>query len=411
MPVFFNVLPPAEARAMLLEHAGQLGRSETIRTVDALDRVTARRLSAPHPLPIFRRGTMDGYAVRAADTFGASSTLPALVSIVGEVDMGSPASIDLGAGEAAVIHTGGELPPSADAVVQVENTQVVGVDEVEIVRSVAVGENVIQIGEDIEIGATVLGKGHWLRPQDIGGLLALGISHVKVVSKPRVGIIATGDELVGPDEELSAGQIRDINSYTVASQTTRAGGSPLLYGIVKDDLAALENAAERAKREADLIVFSAGSSVSVRDSTARVISGLGKPGILFHGVAVRPGKPTIGALVDGTIAIGLPGNPVSAMNLYDLLVVPLIHRLLGCQDPPRRPVQGARLARNIPATPGREDHVAVRLTQSRSEWWAEPVFGKSNLIYTLVNADGTVIVPLDSAGLLAGELVDVRLFH
>jgi molybdopterin molybdotransferase len=419
MNVFFNVLPPAEARRLLLDQVVPQIRPEVVLTAEALSRVTATRLTAPHPLPTFRRSTMDGYAVRAADTYGASATLPAVLRVVSEVLMGQPASVVLSAGEAAIIHTGGQLPASAEAVVQVENTQPVSSttrgqvapgDDIEVTRAVAIGENVIQIGEDVLEGEEILPMGHWLRPQDLGALAAMGIVEVPVVRRPRVAIISTGDEVIPPHQPLGPGQVRDVNSYTAAAQTRQAGGEPLIYGIIPDNLEALRGAAERAMDEADLLVFSAGSSVSVRDATARVIEGLGKPGILFHGVAVRPGKPTIGAVVRGKPAFGLPGNPVSAMNLFDLLVAPTIHRLLGCLNPPQRSIVRARVARNVSGTPGREDRVATRLVEREGELWAEPIFGKSNLIFTLVRADGTFVVPLDAAGVTAGEWVEVQLF-
>lgn len=410
MPIFFNVLTPSQALALILDRLEPQIQVESIATIQSLDRVTAADLDAPHPLPTFRRSTMDGYAVRAADTYGASSTLPAFLRIVGEVPMGRAAAVEIGPGEAAVIHTGGQLPDTADAVVQVENTQAVDDVEIEVVKAAAVGENVIQIGEDVSQGEKILDRGHWLRAQDLGALLAMGITQVPVAAKPRVALISTGDEVIPPDQELGPGQVRDINSYTTAAQTLRAGGIPEIYGIVPDRLGALQAAAIRAMDEADIIVFSAGSSVSVRDATARVLAGLGEPGILFHGVAVRPGKPTLGAIVNGKAAFGLPGNPVSAMNLFDLLVVPTIHHLLGCRNPPQRPLVKARVAQSVPATPGREDRVAARLVERDGEIWADPIFGKSNLVFTLVRADGTFVIPLDAAGVTVGEWVQVRLF-
>jgi molybdopterin molybdotransferase len=410
MTIFFNVLPPDQARSLVIERVDPLDVRESVSTFDALDRVTAQPVLAPHPLPTFRRSTMDGYAVQAADTFGANSALPAFLHVVGEVPMGRPATVELRSGEAAVIHTGGELPATADAVVQVENTQPIGQDEIEVVRAVAAGGNVIQVGEDIAQGEQVLPAGHWLRPQDIGGLLALGIVEVPVARRPRVGLVSTGDEVVEPGAELGPGQVRDINSYTTAAQARRAGAEPLIYGVIPDDIELMRAAAARAIAEADIVVFSAGSSVSVRDATAQIISELGEPGILFHGVAVRPGKPTIGAIARGKPVFGLPGNPVSAMNLFDLLVIPTIHRLLGCSNPPQPAVVRARVARNVAATPGREDRIAAKLVERGGQLWAEPVFGKSNLIYTLVRADGTFTIPLDAGGVTMGDIVDVRLF-
>jgi molybdopterin molybdotransferase len=414
MTEFFNVLPPDAARALLLEHITPLSAREEVATISALDRVTAAASRAPHPLPAFRRSTMDGYAVRSADTFGASGSLPAFLTVIGEVPMGEAATIELGLGQAALVHTGGMIPAAADAVVQVEQTQIVGEGgipgEIEVFKAVGFGENLVQIGEDVAAGAEVLSAGQLLRPQDLGGLLALGITAVSVRPRPRVAILATGDEVIAPDQETAPGQIRDINSYTVAGQVLRAGGEPLVLGIVPDKLARLETAARDALAAADMLVMSAGSSVSVRDMTVRVLEGLGRPGVLFHGVATRPGKPTIGGVVNGKPILGLPGNPVSAMIQFDMLGVPAIQRLLGLANPQPHGQVWAHLTMNIPSQSGREDYVPARIEKTAVGLQATPVFGKSNLIYTLVNADGLIKVPLDQGGLLAGELVEVRLF-
>jgi molybdopterin molybdotransferase len=415
MPEFFNVLPPDEARALLLSHLQIISDVETLPTRAALGRVTAQSLTAPHALPAFRRSTMDGYAVRAADTFGASDSLPAFLSVVGEVPMGQPAQVAIDVGEAVIVHTGGMIPETADAVIPIENTQTFAADyeppfEIELFRAVAVGQNVLQVGEDVALQSEVLPGGHLLRPQDLGGLLALGITAVPVIRRPRVGILATGDEVIDPAQEAGPGQIRDINSYTVAGLTENAGGVPVLGGIIGDDFAALQAAAAKLLAETDMLVMSAGSSVSVRDMTVEVVDGLGEPGVLLHGVATRPGKPTIVGVVDGKPVVGLPGNPVSAMVQYDMFGVPAIARLQGMVNPPRRGLVWAQLTENIASESGREDYVPARLSDGAGGYLATPVFGKSNLIYTLVNADGLIKVPLNKAGLLAGELVSVQLF-
>lgn len=416
MTEFFNVLPPDEARALLLRHLEGRLAAEQLETQQALGRVTAASIHAPHALPAFRRSTMDGYALRAADTYGASESLPAFVQVVGEVAMGQAADIELERGQAAVVHTGGMIPASADAVVQVEHTQTAGDStnqppfEIEVFRAVAVGQNVLQVGEDVAEGAEILPGGHLLRPQDIGGLLALGITQVEVVRRPRVAILATGDEVIAPHLTPRPGQIRDINSYTLAGQVEQAGGVPLIRGIVGDDFAALRTAAAAALAESDMLVMSAGSSVSVRDMTVQVLDGLGQPGVLFHGVATRPGKPTIVGVAEGKPLLGLPGNPVSAMIQFDMFGAPAIYHLQGLQNPPRKGAVWAKLSQNIASESGREDYVPARLTDSAEGLLATPVFGKSNLIYTLVNADGLIKVPLNKAGLLAGEMVEVRLF-
>lgn len=416
MTEFFNVLPPDAARKLLLEALDRFAAAETVLTLDALDRFTLGTILAPQALPAFRRSTMDGYAVRAADTFGASESLPAFLRVVGEVPMGQEADIELGTGEAAVVHTGGMIPEDADAVVQIELTQLLDPPagdrppyEIEVLRAAAAGQHIIQIGEDVKPGSEILPTGHRIRPQDIGGLLALGVTEIEVTRRPRVGILATGDEVVAPERTPRGGQIRDINSYTVAALAQRTGAVPRVLGIVPDDLDELKRAAASALESSDMLVLSAGSSVSARDMTVDVIDSLGAPGVLLHGVATRPGKPTIVGVVDGKPVLGLPGNPVSAMVQFDMFGVPALYHLQGGQQPAANTLR-VRLRRNVPSESGREDYVPGRLITEGDELTVEPVFGKSNLIYTLVNADGMIKVPLNEAGLEAGKMVEFKRF-
>ncbi|MDO9347678.1 MAG: molybdopterin-binding protein, partial [Anaerolineales bacterium] len=369
--------------------------------------------------------TVDGYTVHAGDTFGASDSLPAYLKVIGEVPMGAEAQFALAPGEAAIIHTGGMLPEGANAVVMLENTQNVqrverkerGENnnnsanspgtcvrgrcalEIEVLRAVADGENTIRAGEDVAEGQIVIPAGARIRPAEIGGLMALGITQLRVATKPKVGIISSGDEIIPPESDPRPGQVRDINSYTLAALVTRAGGEPVLYGIVPDKMAALKTVAARALAECGLVVITAGSSASARDMTADAIRSLGRPGELVHGVNIRPGKPTILAVCDGKAVIGLPGNPVSALVIAGLFVVPLIERLLGLPLDQPRPTLMAKLTINIPSQAGREDWVAVKLHPfpaigrgdgGEGEWLAEPIFGKSNLIFSLAAADGLV---------------------
>ena len=353
---------------------------------------------------------MDGFAVRAVDTHGASASLPAYLTLVGEVPMGALATAGVGQGEAMTVHTSNMIPPNADAVVMMEHTRnSSGPDELEIYQPVAEGENVIQIGEDVRRGQRLLASGHRLRPQDIGGLAALGITEVEVARPPRVAILSQGDEVVPPDATPGPGQVRDVNSWTLAALTRRAGGEPVLdWPILADDVDAMEATAREALEATDVVVFSAGSSVSIRDVTATVIERLGEPGILAHGLSVKPGKPTVVAVCGGKPVLGLPGNPVSAMVVFQLVVAPTIRRLLGASAPSPL-IRHAVLSRNLASAPGREDYVPVRIEEREGQAWACPVFGKSNLIYTLVRADGLVIVPLDDNGLSEGDPVDVQL--
>ena len=414
MPEFLTLLPPNEARALLLSHlSGSLSDSERMDSLRALGRITAVDISAPHPLPEFPRSTVDGYAVRAADTFGAAESMPAYLTLVGEISMGAPAVLTLGAGQCALIHTGGMLPEGADAVVMLEYTQSARKNEVEISRAVAVGENGIAIGEDVRQGQVVLPRGTLLREAEIGGLMALGFVHVDVVRQPKIGLISSGDEVVEPDQPVvDPGKVRDINSYTLAALVTRVGGEPVRYGIVGDDFSSLQGMARRALAECDAVVITAGSSASTRDMTADVIRTLGVPGVLVHGINTRPGKPTILGAVDGKALIGLPGNPVSALVNGFLFVVPVIEYLLGTLPRPREMIL-VRLTVNLSSQAGREDWWPVRLSNSPSgekpRYQAEPIFGKSNLIFTLAAADGLLRIPPDATGLSAGETVEVIL--
>ena len=242
-------------------------------------------------------------------------------------------------------------------------------------------------------------------------MLALGITRVSVNRRPVVGIISTGDELVPPDKSVGPGQIRDINSYTISALVEQSGGKPKRIALVSDDFEAQRQSAVEGLSTCDALVFSAGSSVSSRDLTADVLDSLGKPGVVVHGISIKPGKPTVVGAVNGKPLFGLPGNPVSAMVVFDLLVRPTICHLSGCKTEPPQATARATLARDIPSVAGREDYVPVRLVRSpHGITEAIPVFGKSNLIYTLVRSDGMVKVPLDKSGLYAGEVVDVRLY-
>ncbi|MGW8250138.1 MAG: molybdopterin-binding protein [Anaerolineales bacterium] len=409
MPEFLELSPPREALKALLDRLRVQPQSEMIPSQHALGRVTASPIIAPYPLPSFPRTTVDGFAVRAMDTYGASDALPAYLKLSGEVPMGALAGIELTPGSCALIHTGGMLPVGADAVVMVEHTQSAAPDEVEILRAVAVGENVLKVGEDVSAGQEVIPSGIRLRPAEIGGLMALGITSLRVARMPRVGIVSSGDEIVPPEEDMQPGQVRDVNAYTLSALVEDAGGEPVRYGIVPDRYETMLAVASTAMRECDLVVITAGSSASTRDLTAQVINHLGEPGVLVHGVNVRPGKPTILGVCSGKAMIGLPGNPVSALVIASLFVVPVVQAYMGMDKPRPRAEVSARLSINLSSQAGREDWVPVQLVQDKQGYAAQPVFGKSNLIFSLVRADGLVRIPPDANGLAAGEIVQVYL--
>ena len=410
MPELFTVVTPDEALGKLRSHISHRVDSEEIKANLAAGRIIAEDTYVPANLPTFARSTMDGYAVIAGDTYGATEAIPAYLNVLGEIPMGGLTGLALRRGEVALVHTGGMLAQGADAVVMVENTQPVDDTTIEVVRPVAPGENVLQIGDDVKAGQLLIAAGHLLRPQDIGGLMGLGINRITVSRRPRVSILSTGDELVSPEQELTPGKIRDINTYSLSAITLQVGAIPLTMNIVGDSYEELRNAAVKAIEQSDMLVISAGSSVSTRDMTAQVIASLGDPGVLVHGVSIKPGKPTILASVEGKPAIGLPGNPVSALVIFDLFAVPTMYWLAGCERPPLRPTISARLTHNIASVAGREDYVSVKLETTDEGVLAEPIFGESNLISTMIKADGMAWVPLDKSGLSAGEIVSVRLF-
>ncbi|NPV65844.1 MAG: molybdopterin molybdotransferase MoeA [Anaerolineae bacterium] len=422
MAEFFNVLSPAEALARWLAevtHRTAMVEAELWAGM-ASGGVLAEDICSPEDLPAFRRATVDGYAVRAADTYGAGEALPAYLRVVGESHMGEQPAFAVGPGQAALIHTGAMIPAGADAVVMVEHTSPIATDEIEVLRRVAPGENVLQVGEDVHRGEPVLPAGARLRPPEIGALLALGLGTparpIHLRARPRVAIFSTGDEIVPPGAAPAPGQVRDINSFTISALAAEAGADVEPWGIIPDDPTALEMALRAAlapPAAADLAVITAGSSVSARDMTAAVINRLaaelGGPGVLVHGVAIKPGKPTILAVVDGRPVLGLPGNPVSAVVAFWLFGLPAIGHILGAR-PPSRPRLRATLTANVPSAAGREDYIPVVLHENDDTIKADPIFGKSNLIFTLVRADGLARIPLDATGLRAGDAVDVYLF-
>ncbi len=409
MSEFLTLLPPQSALQKLLAALPIALVAEEIATTDAAGRVTAHETVAPFALPSFARSTVDGFAVRASDTFGASEGLPAYLQVVGEVPMGGVPTFELQVGQCGLIHTGGMLPAGADAVAMVEYTQTTTSAEIELLRAVSHGENVLQIGEDVRAADVVIEAGVRLGSAEIGGLSALGYSKIAVTRQPRVAILSSGDEVVPPNQSLKHGQIYDINSYSLKTLVEAAGGIAVNYPIIRDEGEAFRKSAEAALAANDLVIFTAGSSVSVRDLTAQTIDALGEPGVLVHGVSVRPGKPTILAVCSGKPVIGLPGNPVSALVIARLFVLPVIEKLLGLAIPPLRPAVTARLTTNLSSQAGREDWVPVRLVPTQAGFDAEPVFGKSNLIFTLIRADGLLKIHPDANGIAAGTLTSVEL--
>jgi molybdopterin molybdotransferase len=396
----------AEARAGF-RPARRTG-AETVPLASALHRVPVAPVTAPHALPGFPRSTVDGYAVRAADTYGVSDGLPGYLDIAGAVRMGAAPDVTVSPGTAVSMPTGGMLPRGADAVVMVEYTAEAMPGTIEVVRPVAPGDGVVRADEDAAPGADLVPAGRPLRAQDLAMLAAAGVTSVTAHVRPRVTIFSTGDEVVPHDTAaLLPGQVRDATAVALAALTTESGGQPVQAGIVADDPGRLEEALRAALASSDLIVISAGSSVGARDETASVVSRLGPPGIWCHGLAIRPGKPTLLAECAGIPIIGLPGNPRSALVIFRLIGMPLVRLVGGCTRPPAEPAVRARLDRDLASAAGRLDVVQVRV----SDGFAIPVFGLSALLSVLTTADGYVVIPEEATGLDAGTEVDVTLYR
>lgn len=408
MPEFLTLQPPFLARENLLANIPDrfLGKEE-ITTINGLGRVLSEDFYAPHPLPEFSRSTVDGYAVRSVDTHGSSDSLPAILKLTGESPMGKRPEIDIDTGQAVLIHTGGMIPPGADAVVMLENSHLNPGDDLEVYKAVSRNENVILLGEDVVKDDLVIPAGRVLRAVEIGGLLAFGFTRISVNKKPVIGIISSGDEIVSPEVKPEIGQVRDINTATMSAVVLESGGIPKAYPIVSDSEDQLTKTVITAHQECDMVLITAGSSASTRDLTSLAISRLGQPGILAHGVNVKPGKPTILAVCNGKPVIGLPGNPVSALVIAEIFVKPVIRKLLQISDVTFEPNVNAILGANVASAAGREDWVPMVLAQQDSVVIANPIFFKSNLIFNLVRANALLHIPADVTGIQAGESVMV----
>lgn len=411
MKGFFIVKTPSEIY-QLMDNFPSLD-TEVVEIKETLHRIVAEDILSPINLPDFNRSTVDGYALKAKDTFGAQACLPAILEVVGEVNMGMPADIKLDDGQAVRIPTGGMLPLGADAVVMVEYTHEVDSYTIEVSKALAPLENVIQIGDDIKKEEILVHSGHKMRPQDVGIMAAIGKKEIKVFKRPKVAIISTGDEIVDIDSEPPLGKIRDVNSYTLGALVEEAGAEPLYLGIARDIFEDLRNKCSMGLKEADMVIISGGSSVGVRDLALDVITSFPDSKVLAHGISVSPGKPTILAQIGKKALWGLPGHVTSAMIVFSLFVERLIKKIGGHGEHPLEEIWRikARLSRNVASAQGREDYIRVRLEKGKDgAIYAYPVLGKSGLISTMVKAHGLIKIDMNTEGLEKGEVVDVILF-
>ena len=411
MEAFFELKKPDEVFE-IIDRFEPLGE-ETLFLEESLGRVLSRDLSAPEDLPDFHRSTMDGYAVRARDTFGATESLPALFEMTGEVAMGRNDSIIVREGEAVRIPTGGMVPEGADGVVMVEYSALLDGKTIEISKAISPLENIILPGDDLKAGDIFLRRGQRLRPQDLGVAAGLGFSHLPVFRIPKVAIISTGDEIVQLEKKTLPGQIRDINRYTLGAFCRELGAEPITMGICRDDFQMLKDMVEDGTERADSVWVSGGSSVGTRDLTLKVFETLPGFELLVHGISISPGKPTILGKCGGKILAGLPGHVASAFIVAQIFMSRVIFRLRGenhFRSDAFREVE-AEMSRNVESATGREDYLRVLLVQENGRNLAKPVFGKSGLISTLVDADGLVKIDMNTEGLYQGQVVKVMLFR
>lgn len=395
----------------IIDHnfSGYQLENEIISIEDAVGRIAAADLTANEDIPGFNRSSVDGYAVISSDTFGVSESLPAQLQLTGEVKMGEKPLLSLKTGQAIYVPTGGELPENADAVVMIEYTENFNDGFIYINKSSAPGNHVVFKGDDVRTGVAVIKAGTRLRPQDVGAIAAMGYASVPVKRKIRVGIISTGDEIIDINEKPVGAKVRDINAYALHAGLINFGAQPKLYGIVNDKFDDIKQAVEKAMIDSDVVLISGGSSVGARDETYKVIDSMGSPGILVHGIAVKPGKPTILGKVDGKAIVGLPGHPASAYIIFNFFVGHLLNIINGRKEE-LKPGLTAEMACNYPSNNGREEYLPVKLENVNGKLYAHPVFGKSGLISMLTSANGYIHISRGSEGINMGNEVDVVLF-
>ncbi len=401
-----TVLTPEEALSLIREKFSPLQKTEEVALSDALGRILAEDIVADEFVPGFDRSTVDGYALRAADCFGCSESIPALLMLSRSISMGESAGTAIAPGCCAYVPTGAALPPGADAVAMIEYCEDFGDGTIALSKAVAPGENMILKGDDVYPGKVILRSGRHITSRDIGSLAAMGKIRVKVLARPLIGIISTGDELVDSSDTPAEGQIRDINSPMLAAIMSEYGAVPRLFGIVRDEEALLSAALDAALAECDAVLISGGSSVGTKDATGRIIETRGE--MLFHGLAIKPGKPTILGIAEGKAVFGLPGHPGAAWFVSRVFVRAALDRLCGRESHPL--TLTARITESVSANHGRAQYGGVSLYRENGVWYAQPIRSKSGLISSLCSADGFFCIPRDSEGVAAGDEIEVILY-
>ncbi|WP_028830062.1 molybdopterin molybdotransferase MoeA [Proteocatella sphenisci] len=380
-------------------------KPETVSLNKAYGRILFEDARSEEDVPNFNRSTVDGYSVIAADTYGASESIPTILSLKESVEMGRISDTKVKSGECAYVPTGGMIPEGADAMVMIEYTEIFGDDEVAVYLPVAYREGVTLKGEDVKSGSTVLKKGTHIGAKEIGVLAATGYGMVKVFPELSISIFSTGDEIIDPSEKYETGLVRDINGYGVGAMALELGMNIMRHKIIKDDENMLITALKEASKDSDIVIISGGSSQGIKDYSEKVIDLMGSPGVFTHGLAIKPGKPTIIGASDGVLYVGLPGHPVSAMIVFDVIVGDIIRTIRGEKS---KPYIYAKMKTNAASAPGKQTYLLARLTEEHGEWMAEPVYGKSGLITSLSQADGYIVIDKNCEGIRKDEIVKIR---
>ena len=411
MSEFFDVVTPKEAIKKLLSKKNFPAMvSEKINTVNSDSRILFQDIKSSINLPHFNRSSMDGYAIYANDSNGVSLSAPNYLEIIEEIKMGDVPKHKIITGKTSRIFTGRMLLKGSNAVIMEEDTEELGNNMIEIKKPVSIGENIIYKGEETKKGNIIIKKGTKIRSQEIGSLLESGLTKIFVSKKPKIGVLSSGDELISPEKDLELGKIRDINTYTISNLIKKSGCLAEIFPILPDDLNSQLNQAKKALKFCDMLIFSAGSSISYRDTTAEVINSLDKPGVIVHGISVKPGKPTILGLSGKKPIIGLPGNPVSSIMIFINIVKPILDKLNNHISVITKQID-CTLTEDVSSQTGREDYVQVSIRSTAQKTLATPVFGKSNLINTLVNSDGFITIPPETGGLYKNSLVKVKTYE
>lgn len=405
---FFNVVSVDRAKEILLDEFKDIKiDTEIIPINESLSRYLGNDIIAEYNVPEFDRSSVDGYGIIVEDSHGASDGVPSVLTLIGQVKMGQYTDMKIMPGQAVYVPTGGMLPINASGMIMIEHTEKMDHETLLVSKPIFNGENVVYKAEDIKKGDRVLKAGQRIGTKEIGVLASLGISNLAVLKKPRVYIISTGDEIIGIGEKLEPGKIRDINSYTLESLIGISGGEVSGKEIIRDDFESLLSCVNKAIEVSDIVLLSGGSSVGTKDYTHKVIESLGGRGVFVHGLAIKPGKPTIIGDGKGKLIVGLPGHPVSSIVVYKAIIEPFIKVLLKTKE--ILPSIMARTTHNFPSSPGKETYHMVRLKEENGQNFVIPSFGKSGMITLLSESDGYIIIKEHEEGINTGELRQVFL--